>query len=32
MYDESLLEIGGDEQQDGSCNDGYYTHFPQMLP
>lgn len=32
MYDESLLEIGGDEQQDGSCSDGYYTRFPQMLP
>lgn len=32
IYDESLLEIGGDEQSDGSCIDGYYTHFKQMLP
>jgi hypothetical protein len=32
IYDESLLEIGGDEQPDGSCTDGYYTHFKQMLP
>lgn len=32
IFDERLLEIGGDEQSDGSCTDGFYTHFTQMLP
>lgn len=32
FYDESLLEIGGDEQPDGSFSNGNFTHFKQMLP
>jgi len=32
FYDESLLEIGGDEQPDGSFSNGNFTYFKQMLP